>query len=95
MVIGKIGVGKSTLINGVLNLKEDVQAEEGNKRKPQKIEGWKKKYLINENDNVFVKGLNIWDIEGIEISIKNDNNIEYNKKNVNNIIEENKVKPNE
>ena len=41
LVIGKTGVGKSCLINGVLNLKNN-KAEEGENEIPQKINGWKK-----------------------------------------------------
>ena len=68
LVIGKTGVGKSCLINGVLNLKNN-KANEAENVEPQIIEGWKKKYPIEEVDSD-IKGLNLWDTEGIEFSKK-------------------------
>ena len=68
MVIGKTGVGKSCLINGVLNLKKN-KANESLNVEPQTIEGGKKKYPIEEIDSD-IKGLNLWDTQGIEFSKK-------------------------
>ena len=50
LVIGKTGVGKSCLINGVLNLKSN-KANEATNAEPQVIEGWKRKYPITEDDS--------------------------------------------
>lgn len=70
ILIGNTGVGKSTLINGFLKLKNN-NAEEGNTAKPQKIDQWPKKYPINENDTDIV-GINLYDTEGIEKTGKNE-----------------------
>jgi len=64
ILIGSTGVGKSTLINEFLKLKEN-QAKEGNTAEPQKIENWPKKYPVSEKDTNIV-GINLYDTEGIE-----------------------------
>lgn len=64
ILIGNTGVGKSTLINGFLHLKNN-SAKEGDTAEPQKIGIWPKKYPINENDTDIV-GINLFDTEGIE-----------------------------
>ena len=92
MIIGKTGVGKSCLINGVLNLKKN-KAKEGENGLPQIIDEWKKKYPIEEDDSD-IKGLNIWDTEGIEFSKKNQNDIEHHQNKINNIIQNNITIPN-
>ena len=73
LLIGNTGVGKSTLINEFLQLKNN-KAEEGNTSDPQKIDKWPKKYPVNENDTN-IKGINLFDTEGIEKCGEND----YNK----------------
>ena len=93
LVIGKTGVGKSCLINGVLNLKSK-KANEATNVEPQGIDGWKQKYPITEDDSD-IKGLNLWDTEGIEFSKKNKNDIENHLNKINNIIQNNFVIPNE
>ena len=52
-----------------------------------------KKYPINDNDSD-IKGLNLWDSEGLEFSKKNNNNIEHHQKRIYNIIKENMSIPN-
>lgn len=64
ILIGNTGVGKSTLINGFLKLKNN-NAEEGNTANPQKIGNWPKKYPICKNDSDII-GINLFDTEGIE-----------------------------
>ena len=64
ILIGNIGVGKSTLINGFLHLKNNIAKEEDT-AELQKIGIWPKKYPINENDTDIV-GINLFDTEGIE-----------------------------
>jgi len=93
LVIGKTGVGKSCLINGVLNLKSN-KANEATNAEPQVIEGWKRKYPITEDDSE-IKGLNLWDTEGIEFSKKNKNDIENHLSKINDIIQKNFEIPNE
>jgi len=93
LVIGKTGVGKSCLINGVLNLKSN-KANEATNAEPQSIEGWKRKYPITEDDSE-IKGLNLWDTEGIEFSKKNKNDIENHLSKINDIIQKNFEIPNE
>jgi predicted GTPase len=73
LLIGNTGVGKSTLINEFLQLKNN-KAEEGNTSDPQKIDKWPKKYPVNVNDTN-IKGINLFDTEGIEKCGEND----YNK----------------
>ena len=64
ILIGNTGVGKSTLINGVLRLKKNL-AEEGDTAVPQKIGNWPKKYPVTEMDSD-IKGINLYDTEGIQ-----------------------------
>ena len=73
LLIGNTGVGKSTLINEFFQLKNNL-AQEGNTSEPQKIDKWPKKYPVNENDTN-IKGINLFDTEGIEKCGEND----YNK----------------
>ena len=70
IIIGNTGVGKSTLINGFLKLKNNL-APEGNTATPQKIDNWPKKYPVSENDSD-VNGINLYDTEGIEKTGKNE-----------------------
>ena len=64
ILIGNTGVGKSTLINGFLQLKNNI-AKEGNTAEPQKIDNWPKKYPVSKNDSD-IRGINLYDTEGIE-----------------------------
>ena len=49
MLLGNSGVGKSTLINEILKLEENKAKEQtNNERMP--IDGWTKKYPVNEKD---------------------------------------------
>ena len=64
ILIGNTGVGKSTLINGFLRLKNNL-AKEGDTADPQKIDFWPKKYPISPKDSDIV-GINLYDTEGIE-----------------------------
>ncbi len=93
LIVGKTGVGKSTLINGVLNLNKN-NAVEGNDAIPQKIEGFIKKYPINEED-CDIKNLNLWDTEGIEFSDLNNNDIKTHLKKIKNYITSHLEIPNE
>ena len=71
ILIGGTGVGKSTLINEFLQLK-DNKAKEGETADPQKIEeGWPKKYPVFQSDTD-IKGINLFDTEGIEKKGEND-----------------------
>ena len=73
IVLGQTGVGKSTLINGVLKLEKN-KAEEQDDLEPKHIDGWTRKYPINKEDTK-LKKINLWDTEGIELSDDNKNNI--------------------
>ena len=64
LVLGRTGVGKSTLINSVLKLKDDKAASEG---KGGCVTKEHKDYTSD-----VVKGLRLWDTRGIEL---NDNSI--------------------
>ena len=79
LLVGKTGVGKSTLINGTLNLKKN-KAIEGDDEIPQKIDGFSMVYPIDENDSDNLKGFYLRDTEGIEFSDENNNDIETHKK---------------
>ena len=70
ILIGNTGVGKSTLINGFLQLKNNT-AQEGNTAEPQKIDNWPKKYPVSKEDSD-IMGINLYDTEGIEKTGKND-----------------------
>ena len=82
LLLGNTGVGKSTLINCILELKNN-KAEEGHTVKPMNLESWKK-YPYNSEDTD-IKGIQLWDSKGIE-----SDDIEQNNENVKKIIEENK-----
>lgn len=73
LIIGSTGVGKSTLINEFLELKNN-KAPEGNSAIPQEIENWPKKYPVNPNDTS-LQGINIYDTEGIEKTSEKNNDI--------------------
>ena len=64
ILIGNTGVGKSTLINAFLHLKNNF-AKEGDTATPQKIDNWPKKYPVSEKDSD-ISGINLYDTEGIE-----------------------------
>ena len=66
-------VGKSTLINEFLDLK-DNKAPEGKTAIPQIIDDWPKKYPVNPGDTE-IKGINIYDTEGIEKTKEGNNDI--------------------
>ena len=71
LLIGKTGVGKSTLINNILELTNNKAKI--NSTEPQRIEeGWPKKYPVNKDDTN-IKWLEIYDTEGIEIVSNSDN----------------------
>ena len=73
LILGSTGVGKSTLINEFLNLK-DNKAPEGKTAIPQKINEWPKKYPVNPGDTE-IKGINIYDTEGIEKTDEGNNDL--------------------
>ena len=89
LVIGKTGIGKSTLINNFLDLKKN-KAKEGKTEQPEKIFGWAKKYPKEEEDTD-IKGLNLWDTEGIQFSNEGKNDIENHQNKVKRFIEEKKL----
>ena len=93
LLVGKTGVGKSTLINGTLNLKKN-QAFEGEDEVPQKIDGFSKVYPIENDDSDDLIGFYLRDTEGIEFSNENNNDIESHKNKIIEIIEKNIHKPN-
>jgi len=93
LLVGKTGVGKSTLINGTLNLKKN-EAIEGDEEIPQKIDGFSKIYPINEDDSDDLNGFYFTDTEGIEFSNENNNDIETHKKKIIDIVENNISNPN-
>ena len=80
ILIGNTGVGKSTLINAFLHLKNNF-AKEGNTATPQKIDNWPKKYPVSEKDSD-IAGINLYDTEGIEKTGTNDF-----KNHLNNIVD--------
>lgn len=77
ILLGKTGVGKSTLINNIFELKNNKAKV--NSSEPQSIvEGWPKKYPVNKDDTN-IKWLEIYDTEGIEIvSNSSSHNINLN-----------------
>ena len=84
LVIGNSHLGKSTLINEFLQLKNN-KAEEGKSYKPMRIDKWPKKYPLNEDDSPF-DNINLYDTEGIEKSNKEGNDIESHFKKIKNFI---------
>ena len=84
LVIGPTGVGKSTLINEFLQLKNN-KAPEGNDYKSMKIQLWPKKYPISEDDSP-IENINLYDTEGIEKSTKEGNDIESHFKKIKKFI---------
>ena len=84
LVIGNTGVGKSTLINEFLQLKNN-KAEESKGPKSMKIDYWPKKYPINEDDSPF-DNIKLYDTEGIEKSNKEGNDIESHFKKIKKFI---------
>jgi hypothetical protein len=71
IILGKTGVGKSTLINNIFELKNNKAKT--NTNDCQNIEeGWPKKYPVNKEDTN-IKWLEIYDTEGIEIVSSSDN----------------------
>ena len=91
MLLGNSGVGKSTLINEILKLEENKAKEQtNNERMP--IDGWTKKYPVNEKDSE-IKNINLWDTEGIEYSRKQKNDQENHLEKVINHINNHKSIP--
>ena len=86
LIIGTTGVGKSTLINEFLKLKNN-RAEEGKGCKPMKIDLWPKKYPIN-NDDSTIKNIFLYDTEGIEKSNNKGNDINSHFLKIKNFITE-------
>ena len=84
LIIGNTGVGKSTLINEFLQLKNN-KAEESKGSKSMKIDNWPKKYPINEDDSPF-DNIKLYDTEGIEKSNKEGNDIESHFKKIKKFI---------
>ncbi len=71
IILGSTGIGKSTLINNIFELKNNKTKT--NTNDCQKIEeGWPKKYPVNKEDTN-IKWLEIYDTEGIEIVSSSDN----------------------
>ena len=93
LLVGKTGVGKSTLINGTLNLKKN-KAIEGDDEIPQKIDGFTRVYPIDEDDSDDLNGFYLRDTEGIEFSDENNNDIETHKNKIIDIVENNIYNPN-
>ena len=97
ILLGKTGVGKSTLINNIFELKNNKAKV--NSSEPQSIEeGWPKKYPVNKDDTN-IKWLEIYDTEGIEIVSNssshniNSNDIDNHLKKVLQYINDNQNNP--
>ena len=94
IILGKSGVGKSTLINNIFELKNNKAKT--NTNEPQKIVKRIKKYQVNKEDTN-IKWLEIYDTEGIEIvsssDNKNTNDIDNNLSKVLKYINDNKNNP--
>ena len=93
IILGNSGVGKSTLVNSILGLEKN-KAKEQDSHEPMNIEGWIKRYPINEEDTK-LKKINLWDTEGIFYSCKEANNQENHLQKVVNHIRKYKSNSNE
>ena len=93
ILLGNSGVGKSTLINEILNLKQN-KADEQKNYEAMHIKGWIKKYPIKEEDTN-LKKIYLWDTEGIEYSKENTNDQSNHLKKVFEKINAQKSIPNE
>ena len=91
MLVGNSGVGKSTLINEILKL-ENNRAEEQTNNERMSIQGWIKKYPINDKDTIY-KNIYLWDTEGIEYSQDQKNDQQNHLQKVLDHINKNKSIP--